>query len=134
GLSHAGLGVTAAHTAKTLRRHGIWAETWPTSSAAHLGERLRHSHARADAGGELRPTHVVISAPWLLTADVVALAAEFPDVVFAVVSHSNVGFLAADPHAIRLLRETVDRQFVLSNVVAAGNSRKFVDWATEAWG
>jgi glycosyltransferase involved in cell wall biosynthesis len=134
GLSHAGLGVSAAHTAKTLRRHGIWADCWPTSSAKHLRERLGHTHAHADYGGDLRPTHVVIAAPWLLTADVAELAMEFPDVVFAVVSHSNVGFLAADPHAIRLLRETVDRQFVVHNIIAAGNSQKFVDWATAAWG
>jgi glycosyltransferase involved in cell wall biosynthesis len=134
GLSHAGLGITAAHTAKTLRRHGVWAEAWPTSSAGQLGERLRNTHARADEAGLVRPTHVVISAPWLQTAEVVALAAEFPEVVFAVASHSNVGFLAADPHAIRILRETAAEHFVRHNLVVAGNSRKFVDWATGAWG
>jgi glycosyltransferase involved in cell wall biosynthesis len=134
GLSHAGLGITAAYTAKTLCRHGIWAEVWPTSSAAELGARLRQAIATADASGEVRPTHVIIAAPWLPTADVAALAAELPDIRFVVVSHSNVGFLAADPHAIRLLRETVDLQVATHNVVVGGNCRRFVDWASEAWG
>jgi hypothetical protein len=45
-----------------------------------------------------------------------------------------VGFLAADPHAIRLLRQTADLQLASHNVFVAGNSQKFTDWATEAWG
>lgn len=134
GISHVGLGVIAAHTAKTLLRHGVWAEVWPEESAEQLADRLRHTRTRADEAGELRPTHVVVFAPWLLTAQVAKLASEFSDVKFAIVSHSNVGFLAADPHAIRLLRETVDLQLATHNVVVAGNSEKFVEWATEAWG
>jgi glycosyltransferase involved in cell wall biosynthesis len=134
GVSHVGLGITAAYTAKTLRQHGVWAEVWPTQSATKLVERLRHAHASADQRGELRPTHVILSAPWIHTNDLAAMAAEFAEVVFVVVSHSSVGFLAADPHAIRLLRETVDLQLASHNVFVGGNSRKFTDWATEAWG
>jgi glycosyltransferase involved in cell wall biosynthesis len=134
GVSHVGLGITAAYTAKTLRRHGIWAEVWPTQSAKKLVERLRHTHARADERGEVRPSHVVLSAPWVPTEELAAMAAEFPEVAFVVVSHSSVGFLAADPHAIRLLRETVDLQLATHNVFVGGNSRKFTNWASEAWG
>ena len=132
--SHVGLGISAAYTAKTLRRHGIWAEEWPTQSAKKLGERLRHAHSHAFQHGEVRPSHVVLSAPWIPTADLAALAAEFPEVSFVVVSHSSVGFLAADPHAIRLLRQTADLQLASHNVFVGGNSKKFTDWATEAWG
>ena len=134
GVSHVGLGISAAYTAKTLRRHGIWAEVWPTQSAKKLVARLRDTHARADEHGEARPTHVVLAAPWIATNELAAMAAEFAEVVFVVVSHSNVGFLAADPHAIRLLRETVDLQLATHNVLVGGNSKKFTDWATEAWG
>ncbi|TMQ02768.1 MAG: glycosyltransferase family 4 protein [Deltaproteobacteria bacterium] len=134
GVSHIGLGVSAAYTAKTLRHHGIWAEVWPTQSAAKLRDRLRHAHTSADQRGDLRPTHVILAAPWIPTQDLAATAAEFPEVRFVVVSHSNVGFLAADPHAIRLLRETADLQLATHNVFVGGNSRKFTDWATEAWG
>ncbi len=134
GVSHVGLGVSAAYTAKTLRRHGLWAEVWPAQSPQKLLDRLRHAQASADQRGEPRPTHVVLAAPWIPSTELAALAAEFPEVAFVVISHSNVGFLAADPHAIRLLRETADLQLATHNVFVGGNSRKFTDWATEAWG
>jgi glycosyltransferase involved in cell wall biosynthesis len=134
GVSHVGLGISAAYTAKTLRRHGIWAEVWPTQSARKLVERLRRAHAHAHERGEVRPSHVILAAPWISTCELAEMAAEFAEVVFVVVSHSSVGFLAADPHAIRLLRETVDLQLATHNVFVGGNSKKFTDWATEAWG
>ncbi|MEO7731237.1 MAG: glycosyltransferase [Kofleriaceae bacterium] len=134
GVSHVGLGVSAAYTAKTLRHHGIWAEVWPTRSAKALADRLRHSTTCADQGGEIRPTHVILAAPWIATSDVAALAAQFPEVVFVVVSHSSVGFLAADAHAIKLLRETADLQLATHNVFVGGNSKKFTSWATVVWG
>jgi hypothetical protein len=134
GVSHVGLGVSAAYTAKTLRQHGIWAEVWPAQSPQKILERLRLAHTAANQRGEVRPTHVVLAAPWVPTNDLAAMAAEFPDVNFVVVSHSSVGFLSADPHAIRLLRETADLQLATHNVFVGGNSSKFTAWATEAWG
>ena len=134
GVSHVGLGISAAHTAKTLRQHGIWAEIWPSRDAKQIVERLRHVDARAGERGEVRPTHVVLAAPWVSTDDLARMAAEFREVAFVVVSHSNVGFLAADPHAIRLLRQTADLQLESHNVFVGGNSQKFTEWATEAWG
>lgn len=134
GVSHVGLGVSAAYTAKTLRHHGIWAEVWPARSATAVIEQLRRTHANADRSGDVRPTHVILAAPWIQTSDVAAMASEFPEVVFVVVSHSSVGFLAADPHAIRLLRETADLQLATHNVFVGGNSTKFTEWATEVWG
>jgi glycosyltransferase involved in cell wall biosynthesis len=132
--SHIGLGITAAYTMKTLRHHGIWAEVWPTASAQKLRDRLRAAHASADQHDELRPTHVILAAPWIPTPDLAELAAEFSEVVFVVVSHSSVGFLAADPEAVRRLRETAELQLASHNVFVGGNSAKFTDWATEAWG
>lgn len=132
-VSHVGLGVTAAYTAKTLRLHGIWADVWPVKDPRQLRERLHRTHAIADQCGQLRPTHVILSAPWVPTCDVALLASEFPEVRFVVVSHSSVGFLSADPHAIRQLRETAHLQLASHNVFVGGNSRKFTDWATEAW-
>jgi len=134
GASHVGLGITAGHTAKTLRRHGIWAEAWPIQTAEKLAARLRHTDTTANTRGEVRPTHVILAAPWVATADLASLAAEFADIVFVVVSHSSVGFLSADPHAIRLLREAADLQLAGHNVFVGGNSQKFTEWATRAWG
>ena len=132
--SHVGLGVTVANSAKTLRRNGIWAEVWPCESADELAARLRAADARAVVRRESVPTHVIVNAPWIETPRVESLAHEFPNVVFTVVSHSNFGFLAADPHAVKLLRETVDLQHATHNVRVAGNCRKFADAAQEAWG
>jgi glycosyltransferase involved in cell wall biosynthesis len=134
GVSHVGLGVSAQYTAKTLRHHGIWAEVWPAQSAQKLRERLRLVNTEADQRGEIRPTHVILAAPWIPTHEVELTAAEFPEVSWVVVSHSSVGFLAADPHAIRLLRQTADLQLSTHNVFVGGNSPKFTAWATEAWG
>ena len=131
--SHVGLGVIAAATAKTLRRAGLWAEAWGCTDAADLRARLQRASALAHERGQLQPTHVVIHAPWVATADLAALARDWPDVVFAIVSHSNFGFLAADPHAVQLLREAVELQHSLHNVVVAGNSEKFVRAASTIW-
>src|SRR5262249_24931747 len=67
GVSHVGLGITAGHTAKTLRRHGIWADAWPIQTADKLAARLRHTDRCATERGEVRPTHVILSAPWIAT-------------------------------------------------------------------
>ncbi len=75
----------------------------------------------------------MIHAPWVATCELAAMARDFPDIVFAVVSHSNFGFLAADPHAVQLLREAVELQHSLHNVVVAGNSQRFVSAASVIW-
>jgi hypothetical protein len=125
GPSHVGLGVTSASNAKSLRRAGIWAEVWPCSDAKMLVERIR----KADG-----LTHVVINALWIPTHDLAEMALAFPNVVFTVMSHSNWGFLAADPWAVKLLREAVELQHSTHNVRVAGNSEKFARTATEIWG
>ena len=133
-LSHVGLGVTAACTTKGLRAAGVWADVWPIATADSLAQRLRDADADALRRGHLPITHVVIHAPWVATEDVAALAVEFPNTTFAVTSHSNFGFLAADPHAVKLLRETVELQETMSNVVVAGNCKRFTDAASDMWG
>ncbi len=133
-VSHVGLGVTASHGAKTLRRGGIWAEAWACTGAAALLERLRLATRRAHERHQPEPSHVVVNALWIPTADIEAMANEFPEVVFVLLSHSNFAFLMANPHAIRLLREAVDLQHQRSNVRVAGNSRKFASEATTIWG
>jgi hypothetical protein len=131
--SHVGLGVVAACTAKTLRAAGIWAEAWGCTDSGNLRSRLERACSVAVERGQLQPTHIVIHAPWIATCDLAAMARDFPDVVFVVVSHSNFGFLAADPHAVQLLREAVELQHSLHNVLVAGNSEKFVRAASVIW-
>ncbi|MGH7297452.1 MAG: hypothetical protein ACRELB_21125 [Polyangiaceae bacterium] len=131
--SHVGLGVVAACTAKTLRANGIWAEAWGCTDSANLRARLERACAVALQRGQIQPTHVIVHAPWVPTCELAALARDFPDIVFAVVSHSNFGFLAADPNAVQLLREAVELQHSLHNVVVAGNSEKFARAASVIW-
>ena len=94
-VSHIGLGVTALNTAKSLRAAGTSAEVWPIVSSQELRTRLTATPA----------THVVISAPWIPTLELASLANDFPETHFLVTCHSNLGFLQADPSAMRLVRE-----------------------------
>jgi hypothetical protein len=139
GVTHVGLGISAGYTAKTLRQrdpytHGIWAEVWPAQTGKQIVERLRTSNAQADIRGVIRVSHVVIAAPWIEAAEIAAMAGEFPEVVWAVVCHSNIGFLSADPGAIRIMQDLVDLQLATHNVFTAANSQRFVEWMTETWG
>lgn len=122
-ISHIGLGVTALNAAKTFRAVGIEAEVWPIINAADLIAGLRKTPA----------SHVVISAPWLSTLDLAQICAQFPDTQFAVTCHSNLGFLQADPGAMRLLREGLDLHRTSFNFRMAANSARLANWAETAY-
>src|SRR5882724_3330424 len=113
-ISHIGLGVAALNTAKTLRREGLAAEVWPIVSAADLRSRLDSSIS-----------HVVVSAPWIPTAEWQRMTTDFPNVRFAVNCHSNVGFLQADTNGVKLVREAMEVERATWNFHLAGNSAKF---------
>lgn len=93
-ISHIGLGVAALNTSKVLQQEGIRVEVWPIDSSADLEAKL------GKAQGESVPvTHLVMSAPWLPTLDWQRFCIRYNRVQFACSSHSNVGFLQADPLA-----------------------------------
>jgi hypothetical protein len=123
-ISHIGLGVTALNTAKSLRAEGVDASVRAILSAADLRNGLRSEPA----------SHVVISAPWIATHDLAALSAEFPGTKFAVVCHSNLGFLQADPNAMRLLREGLELRRTTWNFRMAANCERLALWAHSAYG
>lgn len=125
GISHIGLGVTATTNAKILNAAGFWTEVWPINSIEQLRTKLAAAQ-RSTPGTPI--THVVISAPWLPTAELGQLAMLFHQVDYSVVSHSNVGFLQADPRGITLLREVADLQTGTINVNIGANSRRFIAW------
>ncbi len=128
-VSHIGLGVTAITTAKTLRAAGIPAEVWAIPTAHELNDRLQlacQSHRPA--------THVVISAPWVTTLELAELAAAHPETCFSVNCHSNLGFLQADPCAMRLVREGADLERQTWNFCIAANSERLANWITDAYG
>ena len=123
-ISHIGLGVAAINTAKVLRREGIVTEVWPILSASDLRTRLQAAPQK----------HVIVSAPWIPTAELQSLSNEFPQTHFAVNCHSNVGFLQADRNGVRLIREVMELELGTANVHLAGNSRRFCNWVKAAFG
>jgi hypothetical protein len=123
-VSHIGLGVTALNGAKCLRDAGVSADVWAIAGAADLRTRLRGSGA----------SHVVVSAPWIATSDLAQLCAEFKETQFAVTCHSNLGFLQADPNAMRLLREGLELRRTAWNFQIAANCERLADWAGDAYG
>ncbi|MDP9171238.1 MAG: hypothetical protein M3N54_11525 [Acidobacteriota bacterium] len=122
-VSHIGLGVTALNAVKTFRDAGVQADVWPIVNAADLRTRLRGSDA----------THVVISAPWISTADLAQMCADFPETQFAVNCHSNLGFLQADPSAMRLVREGLDLGRCTWNFRIAANCERLARWVEAAY-
>lgn len=125
-VSHIGLGVSSLNTAKVLRGQGVMCDVWPIMNAKGLAERI--------AATVPRPTHVIIGAPWLPTLDLQAyLVFRFPEIQFAVVCHSNVGFMQADPQAIKNFREDLDLEQGALNFTAGGNSNRFCEWITSAF-
>jgi hypothetical protein len=127
-VSHIGLGVTALNGVKSLRAAGIQADVWPILGAADLRNRLRNSAAAQSA-----PTHVVVSAPWIQTADLAQMCADFPETRFAVNCHSNLGFLQADPSAMRLVREGIDLGRCNWNFQIAANCERLARWVEKAY-
>jgi hypothetical protein len=123
-VSHIGLGVTALNAAKSMRAAGIQADVWPIVNAGELRARLTNSGV----------THVVVSAPWIQTMDLARLCADFPETRFAVNCHSNLGFLQADPSAMRLVREGLDLGRCNWNFQIAANCERLARWVEVAYG
>ena len=127
-VSHIGLGVTALNSAKSLRSTGVTTDVWAITSSQHLSQQLK-------AASTLAPvSHVVVSAPWIPTADLEQLAADHPETRFAVNCHSNLGFLQADPGAMRLVREGLELQRRTWNFHVAANSQRLSNWVADTYG
>jgi len=104
-VSHIGLGVSATQNAKALRAAGYIVEIWPINSHQDLQTLMQAERQARTMAHHIPLSHLVISAPWIATANLASLASQNPDLEIAVVSHSNIGFLQADPRAIELLRQ-----------------------------
>jgi glycosyltransferase involved in cell wall biosynthesis len=129
GISHIGLGVAALANSEYLNAHGEDATVFPVRHNIDIMRSIleyqkKHGHSL---------THVVLSAPWISTRDLAALVAHFNQVQWVVVSHSNVGFLQADPAGIHLLRDYIELTHKHDNLSVGGNSHRFTQWANEAY-
>ncbi len=119
GISHIGLGVSALNNCKNLNAMGIRAQVMPLKDPAGLIAALKQNP---------HLTHVTISAPWIPTSILSSLCAYYPDTQFAMVSHSNTGFLQADRNGIKLIKEAIELEASTYNFHVAGNCTQFVGW------
>lgn len=123
-VSHTGLIVSAQSTARVLRMHGVNAYVRAVGNRDDI-EALIASDS---------PTHIVINALWLPTAELFYLVQTYVHVHFAVLCHSNIAFLQAEPNAINLLHEAVDLELSsLGNFQVAANSRNGAAGIRHAW-
>jgi hypothetical protein len=125
-----GLHVAGFATRKVLERHGFETETYPVRhniDVVNAIDKYNETHRK-------HLTHVVISAPWLSVHDLKSLLYGFPEIQFVVLSHSNVGFLQADPRGVHLLREYHKLSQCFTNFKVGGNSKKFVEWMEKVYG
>jgi len=124
-----GLNVAGFATKKVLEQDGYHVSVFPVRHNVDLVREIEHynlSHKE-------QLTHVVISAPWLSLFDMRNLLTEFSDIQFVILSHSNVGFLQADPCGIELLRKYHELSEEFGNIRVGGNSEKFVRWMRKAY-
>jgi hypothetical protein len=123
-VSHIGLGVAAMNNQKVLRALGLKVDVEPCITVADIQSSLA-KNAR---------THVIISALWIATNDLQALAHRYSDTYFAVNCHSNVGFLQADANGMKLFREAINLEIGTHNFHVSGNSQKFAAWVQACFG
>jgi hypothetical protein len=110
-------------TAKYLRSRGV------NATAFAVKDNVDVVNILDAAKEENRPyTHVVISAPWLMLFDLINIVQAYPETQFVVLSHSNIGFLQADPNAIELFRRYADFSETVQNFRIGGNNAPFVNW------
>jgi hypothetical protein len=125
-----GLNVAGFAAAKVLREAGIDVTVFPVRHNVDLVNAID----KYNSTNKAPLTHVVISAPWLSTWDLRSLIESYPLIQFAVLSHSNVGFLQADPDGVWNLRHYLDIAEEHDNFRVGGNSYKFVEWLKSAYG
>ncbi len=124
GISHIGLGVSAVTNAEYLNANGIQAEVLAIKNNVDLVDFLKVNRDVTD---------VVISAPWLSLVDVEAMTKYFKDMRFIIVTHSNVGFLQADPYAFTLIRNYIALSREIPNLRIGANCYKFQEWLSKAY-
>ena len=127
-VSHIGLGVSATQNAKALRAAGYIVEIWPIRSFADLQTLMKAEVQARTLAHHIPLSHLVISAPWIPTTNLASPTSQNPDREIAVVSHSNIGFLQADPGAIELLRQGSELDQGCPNFHIAANSQGFQTW------
>jgi hypothetical protein len=124
-----GLHVAGHTTAAYLRSKGVDVSVFPVRHNIDVVNAL----AQYEETHSEPITHAVISAPWLSVYDLRCLIEKYADVRFVILSHSNVGFLQADPGGVELFRKYAELARTHSNLLVGGNSRRFAEWFQMAY-
>ena len=125
-----GLQVAGFATKQVLDQHGFETTVFPVRHNIDVVNAIN----KYNETHENKLTHAVISAPWLSVHDIKCILYGFPEIQFVILSHSNVGFLQADPEGMKLLRHyhKLSREF--TNFQVGGNTKKFTKWMNKVYG
>ena len=124
-----GLNVAGYTTAQALRASGVDTSVFPVRNNVDLVKAIDHYNET-----HKEPlTHIVISAPWLSAHDLKSIIHNWPRTKFVILSHSNVGFLQADPDGVSRLCQYVHLAETHKNLTVGGNSHKFAEWLARAY-
>jgi hypothetical protein len=126
GQSYVGLHSAAYNIVKVLQVNDIDAQLISVENNVDLFYAIRDEGSPAF-------THIILLAPWISALDLKALLSEFPTTQFAVLSHSNVGFLHADYRAVSNLRDYIEISQYYPNLRVGGNTERFTRWLSDAF-
>jgi hypothetical protein len=123
---HVGMGVTASNATMALRESRIQADAAPVANGEYLWKKLSTDWKEK--------THIVLCAPYIDAPFLSRMVAAFPNQQFALVYHSNLGFLSVDRFAAVSLPEFValDRQH--QNFTVAANCKELSEAMSGATG
>lgn len=124
-----GLNIAGYTTAAVLKEKGIDVTVFPVRNNVDVVESID----KYQQENNHKLTHVIISAPWLSAYDMEALLQHFCYIKFLILSHSNVGFLQADPWGVELFRRYIELGKTYDNIEVGGNSERFAKWLGQAY-
>lgn len=121
---HRGLGINALMTAKVLRKNGIHCALVPVNGVEDVRKYLT-AHPGV--------THAVFQALWVSSADMVKLCQDFDPTHFIVRCHSQIGFLQAEPNAIKTLRDLLFAQEMTLNLSVSSNTHRLQNFLQDSY-
>lgn len=128
-VSHAGLGITALYTSRTLIANGVSAQPLPIYGTDDLT-----AYIASQENAKYPVTHVLIMAQFLTTRNIALMVRKFPHIQFGVKCHSNVAFLQAEPPAIHLIREAIDLETGSTNFKFCSNNARLCEALKHMYG
>lgn len=127
GPYHAGgLASNALHSVGVLREMGVDADLQAVTGFSEVIDRVQKD----------RVTHAIVEAVWVMPAEVIRFAHNFPHVKIVVRAHSKIGFLQVEPEAIPVMRDLIDihDRHGYQNVIFSSNNAEFTSSLEEVYG